>query len=67
VVGQNHAAPASHWDEAATGSPVEVTRFGLALAVGYVAAMLLGTVLVTVQMASPLQPGRCLPSCPTGT
>lgn len=93
VVGQNHAAPASHvldvfggksgtighvnfiaqqdqtevpagwefavthWDEAATDSPVEVTRFGLALAVGYAAAMLLGTVLVTVQMASPLQPG----------
>ena len=47
----------THWDEAATDSPVEVTRFGLALAVGYVAAMLLGTVLVTVQMASPLQPG----------
>ena len=47
----------THWDEAATDSPVGVTRFGLALAVGYVAAMLLGTVLVTVQMASPLQSG----------
>lgn len=45
---------ASHWDETTTDSPLEVTRFGLALAVGYVAAMLVGTVLVTVQMVSPL-------------
>lgn len=49
---------ASYWDRAATDSVLEVARFGLAIGVGYVVTMLLGTVLLTVEMVSPIVPGQ---------
>lgn len=44
----------SHWEAAATDGPLDVARFGMAIAVGYVVVLLAGTVLFTVEMLSGL-------------
>lgn len=56
LVGAGYAFAATHWEDAATDSPLEVTRFGVALGLGYVATLLVGTVVFTIQSASPLSP-----------
>jgi hypothetical protein len=44
----------SYWDDAVTDSPLELIRFGLALAAGYLLVLLLGTVVFTVELTSTL-------------
>jgi hypothetical protein len=45
---------ASYWEEATVDSPLELVRFGIAIAAGYVVVLLVGTVVFTVAMVSPL-------------
>lgn len=44
----------SYWGETATEALPEVARFGVAIAVGYVATLLVGSVLFTAVLSSPL-------------
>jgi len=54
LVGAGYEFAATRWEDAATDSPLEVTRFGIALGLGYVATMLVGTVVFTYQGQSSL-------------
>jgi hypothetical protein len=54
LVGAGYEFAATYWDRAATDSPLEVTRFGIAIGVGYVLTLLAGTVLFTIETTSPL-------------
>lgn len=54
LVGTGYEFARSEWVNAATDSPLEVTRFGIALGLGYVAVLLLGTIVFTYQGQSPL-------------
>lgn len=44
----------TNWDRAVVESPLEVVRFGAAIGAGYLLVLLVGTVLLTVEMTSPL-------------
>lgn len=54
LLGAGYEFAATHWENAATDSPLETSRFGIALALGYVATLLVGTVVLTYQGQSPL-------------
>lgn len=56
LVGAGYEFADSYWDEAATDSPLEVTRFGIALGVGYALTLLAGTLVFTIETTSPLSP-----------
>lgn len=43
-----------YWETAATDSPLEVVRFGIAVGLGYLLVLLVGTVAFTVEMGSAL-------------
>lgn len=54
LVGVGYEYASSHWEAATTDSPLEVVRFGIAIALGYVAMLLVGSVVFTLAIASPL-------------
>ncbi|WP_123536988.1 hypothetical protein [Halosimplex salinum] len=56
LIGAGHEFAETHWEAAATDSPIEVARFGLAVGLGYVATLLAGTVAFTYRGQSPLNP-----------
>lgn len=46
----------THWENAATDSVLEMSRFGIAVGLGYVGTLLAGTVVFTYHGQSPLNP-----------
>lgn len=54
LVGVGYEYASSHWEAATTDSPLEVVRFGIAVALGYVAVLLAGSVVFTLAFATPL-------------
>jgi hypothetical protein len=54
LVGAGYEFADSYWAETTTESFVEVARFGLAIAVGYLVVLLVGSVLFTAVLVSPL-------------
>jgi len=54
LVGAGYEFADSHWAETTTESFAEVARFGLAVAAGYVVVLLVGSVLFTAVLSSPL-------------
>ncbi|WP_135366201.1 hypothetical protein [Halosimplex halophilum] len=54
LVGAGYEFADSHWSETTTESFAEVARFGLAIAAGYVVVLLVGSVLFTAVLVSPL-------------
>ena len=54
LVGAGYEFADSHWAETTTESFAEVARFGLAIAAGYLVVLLVGSVLFTAVLVSPL-------------
>lgn len=60
LVATGYEFAARYWDQAATDSPLEVVRFGVAIGIGYVATLLVGTLPFTLEMQSALVQGTFL-------
>jgi hypothetical protein len=56
LLGTGYEFATTHWENAATDSVLEMSRFGVALALGYVATLLVGTVVFTYQEQSQVGP-----------
>jgi hypothetical protein len=56
LAGSGYEYARTHWENAASDAALEMVRFGIALGLGYVATLLVGTVVFTYKGQSPLDP-----------